>query len=626
MKEKRVKPQGASNKSVDDLLQEALIKDRDRPYKVPDNWLWTWLVNFSKPGQYSFVDGPFGSNLKVSDYTGKGIRLIQLQNIGVGYWRDENKKYISEKKAIELTRSRTLPGDIVIAKMAAPIARATIVPEIEKEYLIVADCVRISVSKYVVTKYLNYCINSPYIRNIAEKWGKGTTRKRINLKDLKKLPVPLPPLEEQVRIVKKLDSMLGKIAEARELIQEARESFETRRTLILHKAFAGELTRKWRGENQNIETASKLLETIQNNRKIRYEEEDKKSKVRFGKKQKELDNSIFEYFEFDKNFELPPKWVIHNIRAIADLITDGEHVTPKRSKDGYLLLSARNIQNGYLNLDKVDHIPEDEFIRITKRCNPEEGDLLVSCSGSVGRVCRVPKDLKFAMVRSIALIKLQSNKYLSRFLEFLFQSDLIQNQITKLQKATAQANLFVGPIGKIVIVIPPIKEQKEIVRIIHELIENEEEARELIDLENSIDFLEKSILSKAFRGQLGTNDPKDEPAIKLLKKILKEKKEMKRLEPKKVKKRGEDFMDGSKRMKLEKRFNLVEVLKESKQRMKPETLLKKSGYNHETIEEFYRELKNFVENNEIFEERPNNSDVFLRIKNHENRETVDKKV
>ena len=80
-------------------------------------------------------------------------------------------------------------------------------------------------------------------------------------------------------------------------------------------------------------------------------------------------------------------------------------------------MSARNIQNGYLSLTKVDYIPEEEYQRIIKRCHPEYGDVLISCSGSVGRVSKVPKNLKFTMVRSVALVKLDRAKYLSNFFE-----------------------------------------------------------------------------------------------------------------------------------------------------------------------------------------------------------------
>lgn len=595
-----------NTKSIDELAAEASIEEEKQPYKVPDNWFWTRLGSVT---EINMGQSPIG------EYTTNESKYTPL----IGGPSDMGDLYPNISRYTTMPIKISKKDDIIIS-VRATLGRTNISNGIYCLGRGVAGITPIKIKPFFLINFFKY--NTRFLYELAS----GTTFLQISKEGLSNFPLSLPSLEEQHRIVEKLDSMLGKIAAARELIQEARESFEARRNAILHKAFTGELTKKWREENKDVEPASKLMETIQNNIKIRYEEEIKKSEIRFGNRKNKFDNSIFESLEFDKNFKLPPKWAIHNIISIADSITDGEHVTPKRTEDGYLLLSARNIQNGYLNLDKVDHIPKEEYIRITKRCNPEEDDLLVSCSGSVGRVCRVPKDLKFGLVRSVALIKLQSNKYLSRYLEFLFQSDFLQNQISRLQKATAQANLFIGPIGRIVTVIPPLEEQKEIVKRLNSLLRNEEEAKELIDLENCLDSLERSILSRAFRGQLGTNDPQDKPAIELLKTILIEKEEMKRIEPKRIKKRIGDFMDKNELViKSGKRFNLLEILKESNERMKPLSLLEKAGYNHENIEQFYMELKHLVENNEISEERPNDSDVFLGIKNHEDRKTLDKR-
>ncbi|HLP48663.1 MAG TPA: hypothetical protein VK469_22165, partial [Candidatus Kapabacteria bacterium] len=104
-------------------------------------------------------------------------------------------------------------------------------------------------------------------------------------------------------------------------------------------------------------------------------------------------------------------------------------------------------------------------------------------------------------------------------------------------------------------------------------------------------------------------------------------KEALRIEPKQLKKRGGDSMDKKGQVKkTEANLGLIEILKESNEWMKPETLFEKAGYTHETIEEFYGELKRFVENNEIYEKRQNDSDVFLGINDHENRKTVDKRI
>ncbi|WP_294189025.1 restriction endonuclease subunit S [uncultured Clostridium sp.] len=236
------------------------LKDRgniELGFFIPDQWEKCILNDISSVDKDSLVDGPFGSNLKTCDYTEDGVRLIQLQNIGVGYWKDNSKKYISEEKSEELSRCIALPGDIAIAKMAAPTARATIIPNIEEKYVIVADCIKLSVDYRVSTKYIMYCINSPKINNIAEALGKGTTRKRINLGDLKKIPIPLPSLEEQKEIVRILDKLLDDESKIEELT-ELEEQIELIKKSILAKAFRGKL-----GTNcEEDESALDLLKEI----------------------------------------------------------------------------------------------------------------------------------------------------------------------------------------------------------------------------------------------------------------------------------------------------------------------------------------------------------------------------
>ena len=88
----------------------------------------------------------------------------------------------------------------------------------------------------------------------------------------------------------------------------------------------------------------------------------------------------------------PKGWPIVRLEEVAVQITDGEHQTPERSSEGVHLLSARNIQNGFLDFEDVDFVPLAEFDRIRRRCEPTRGDVLISCSGSIGRVAQVNVD------------------------------------------------------------------------------------------------------------------------------------------------------------------------------------------------------------------------------------------
>lgn len=174
--------------------------------EIPEHWETIQLKHLKQNEPYSFVDGPFGSNLKNEEYTDYGVPLIQLSNIGIGKHICNNVKFISNEKAEQLFKHKVSPNDIVIAKMADPVARAAKVKSDFKEYVIVADCIKLRVTNDIVdVDFLVYSINTDYVRAQAEIRSTGTTRIRIGLTETKRLKVLVPPLFEQLSIAKFLD-------------------------------------------------------------------------------------------------------------------------------------------------------------------------------------------------------------------------------------------------------------------------------------------------------------------------------------------------------------------------------------------------------------------------------------
>ena len=161
-------------------------------------------------------------------------------------------------------------------------------------------------------------------------------------------------------------------------------------------------------------------------------------------------------------------WKYYKLDELTELITDGEHATPKRTTQGIYLLSARNVLNHQLSLEDVDYIDYDEFSRISRRIIPREGDVLISCSGSIGRCCVVPKNIKFQMVRSIALLRFKSNIN-PVFAEYMITSDYLQDQINKSKTASSQANLFQGKIKSLKGVVPPLELQNQFASFVQEI-------------------------------------------------------------------------------------------------------------------------------------------------------------
>ena len=153
-------------------------------------------------------------------------------------------------------------------------------------------------------------------------------------------------------------------------------------------------------------------------------------------------------------------WDIKTFDELSYLITDGEHATPKRATEGIYLLSARNILNHSLQLTDVDYVDQEEYDRIAKRVVPQEGDVLISCSGPVGRCCSVPANTKFQMVRSVALIRFKE-EVKPAFAEYMITSDYLQGQINSSKTTSSQANLFQGKIKALKGFVPPIDLQNQ---------------------------------------------------------------------------------------------------------------------------------------------------------------------
>ena len=196
-----------------------------------DGWKLTTLGELSK-NKDAIVSGPFGSNLKVSDYKQSGIPILRLQNIGKGYFIDKDIKYVSKEKAEELKYHSFITGDIALAKLGIPVGKTCIIPDTFPKGIIVADVVRIRLDKDIVDyKFLEYFLNTDL--SVSQLTGNisGATRPRVNLSDVRDIELYLPRLNEQKRIVEILDKAFAAIDKAKanveKNLQNAKELFES---------------------------------------------------------------------------------------------------------------------------------------------------------------------------------------------------------------------------------------------------------------------------------------------------------------------------------------------------------------------------------------------------------------
>lgn len=177
--------------------------------EIPEDWDLLTLGEIRDLNDgWSITGGPFGSNLKSSDYTETGVRIIQLQNIGDGEFHDDYQIYTSISKANELLSCNIYPNEIIISKMGDPVARACIIPSAYDRYVMCSDGIRLKIDPQKHHAYFIFLfLNSKYFRTQAIAASTGSTRQRIGLTELKALKLFCPPQREQKEIAEIVESM-----------------------------------------------------------------------------------------------------------------------------------------------------------------------------------------------------------------------------------------------------------------------------------------------------------------------------------------------------------------------------------------------------------------------------------
>ncbi|MBD2667249.1 restriction endonuclease subunit S [Richelia sinica] len=379
----------------------------------------------------------------------------------------------------------------------------------------------------IFPEFITYFFRSSLAREKIVAGSSQVTITNISQDVLRGFDIPLPPLPEQYRIVAKIEELFTQLDAGVELLKKVKAKLKRYRQTVLKAAVEGNLTKEWREAHQGeLEPASVLLERILKQRREKWEAEQLAKMQAQGKTPKD-DKWKLKYKEAiapdTSNLpELPNGWCWVSAEQCTSLITDGEHITPERSESGVLLLSARNVQNGWLSLEEVDYVPEHIYKILAKRLVVEPGDVLLSCSGSVGRSCVAPENLKFALVRSVAVLK--PFFLMGSFLSYSIRTPLLQSQINEKKTQTAQANIFQGKIKQLVFPLPNLLEQEKIVKEIEYCFSVIDQIEKTVDTNiKRAEKLRQSILKQAFTGQLVPQDSNDEPAEKLLERIKAEK-------------------------------------------------------------------------------------------------------
>lgn len=361
--------------------------------------------------------------------------------------------------------------DVLLCKINPRINRVWKVSQFTDNELIASSEWIVIRNNHIDANYLMYCFQSKYFREfmLSNVSGVGGSLMRAQPKYVQTYPIPLPPLSEQQRIVERIEELFAKLDEAKERLQEVADSFAVRKAAILHKAFMGELTKQWRRENGVSDES----------------------------------------------------WEDVSLDSVCKSIYDGDHMPPPKSETGIPFLVISNVNTGFISFEKCRFVPEEYYDGLSETRTPEIGDILYTIVGSYGIPVMVDTDKKFCFQRHMALLK--PKDIYNRFLWRQLQTQSFFEQATSIATGTAQLTVPIKGLRKLIVKCPTLPEQHEIVRLIDDLLARERAAQQAAEQAlASIELMKKSILARAFRGELGTNKASEASALELLRQVLAE--------------------------------------------------------------------------------------------------------
>mgnify|MGYP000719463951 CR=1 FL=1 len=226
---------------------------------LPSGWVWTTPSLLSSAENYALAIGPFGSNLKVSDYRDSGVPLVFVRNIRSNSFGGADDKFITEQKAIQLEPHRVRSGDILITKMGDPPGDACMYPLDRPDAIITADCIKMTLDQSLPSaSYVVHLINSPWGQRQIARITRGVAQRKVSLGRFKNIPLPLAPRDEQSEIARRIDEVFDSCSRVESEIEyELSRTLELRQSVLM-QAFTGNLV----PQDPDDEPASVLLERI----------------------------------------------------------------------------------------------------------------------------------------------------------------------------------------------------------------------------------------------------------------------------------------------------------------------------------------------------------------------------
>lgn len=436
----------------EERLQAALVPESEQPYKVPGNWCWTYLTK----GAAECLDS-FRKPINASERANREGDIPYYGATGQVGWIDD---FLTNEQLVLVGEDGAPFLDLIKDKAYIIEGKAWV-----NNHAHILRSRFGTVGNLFLMHYLNVFNYNDFVN--------GTTRLKLTQGSMDTMPVPIPPVPEQQRIVDRIESLFAKLDEAKQKAQDALDSFETRKAAILHKAFTGELTAQWR----------------------------KKHSIGM------------ESWETKK---------LSEVSTLQTGLMKGKNYSGKTVMLPYLRVA--NVQDGFLNLSEIKEIEVSE--ELIDRYSLKNGDVLFTEGGDydkLGRGTVWQGQIKNCLHQNhVFVVRPQADVLSPYFLSYQAGSRYGKQYFLKCSKQTTNlASINSTQLKGFPVLMTTIEEQAQIVLLIDDLLVKEQQAKEAAEgVLEQIDLMKKAILARAFRGELGTNAPMEESAVELLKQVL----------------------------------------------------------------------------------------------------------
>lgn len=497
--------------TIEERLQQALVPAEEQPYEVPENWVWVRLG--------SFIDLLRGVSYKKHDVHNEKMEndclILRGGNIIEG-GLDLNADNVYVDKSLVSEAQLIRRNDIIIVSSTGS------VKVIGRAGLAFCDYNDVAFGAFLTLarpknrcnkSFVDLFFQSFLYRQRIRELASGVNINNIRSEYITNMQFPLPPLSEQQRIVERIEELFAKLDEAKERLQEVADSFAVRKAAILHKAFTGELTKKHEIED-SIVIRDKLFAEREN---MVQEKVLKRVKIK-------------PLIQDEYKSQLAKNWVQCKLGEVAFVtkLAGFEYTKYIHLEDtGEIpVVRAQNVRKGYLDTTNLLYISKSVSDALSRSALKEKSVLITFIGAGIGDACVFDENQQYHLAPNVAKVEpfnKSEEKLNVYFLLYYLLSSFGQYEIFKNMKATAQPSLSMETIREIIIPLPSIEEQHEIVRLIDDLLARERAAQQAAEQAlASIDLMKKSILARAFRGELGTNKASEASALELLKQVLAE--------------------------------------------------------------------------------------------------------